>query len=322
MWRKLWIPFFCLPFLLQGAPLSQADTDEINSAGQALIVRSVAIGNPKAAFAKWFRPDAEIAFSKLTAPMFDGKRSYELSDFFNTSLILAGAQKKDSGITAFYSPWQDAILLVRTEGSGTARRGAEFLFLTGETFRGEKFSDSLELVTPAKAPLSVNLWRVHAATVARFNELFPVTGNPDLSALKKDVRQEEELQNIRLRSSARTILAKKLMTDAYRTALANCLIAMRALQKGNEKILKKVFGTKDELGLEAAMTKVPEAIRKNIEPVYSLVMQDSSCLFGFLNPGAPRFIFLVSVDKENKFTLEWFDINESAALYKAWEDAK
>ena len=321
MFRKLWIPLFSLPLLLQGAPLSQADSDEIDSGGQALIVRSVAIGSPKTAFAKWFKPEAEAAFAKLTAPTFDGKRSYELSDFFNTSLILAGAQKKDSGITAFYSPWQDAILIVRTEGSGTARRGAEFLFLTGETFRGEKFSDSLELVAPEKAPLSVNLWRVYTATVARFNELFPVTGNPDLSALKQGVRQEEEFQNIRLRSSARTILAKKLMTDNHRPALANCLIALRALQTGNEKTLKKVFGAEDAVGLQAALLKVPEAIRKNIEPVYSLVTENGS-QFGFLNPGAPRFIFLVSVDKENKFALEWFDINDSAALYKAWEDAK
>ena len=44
--------------------------------------------------------------------------------------------------------------------------------------------------------------------------------------------------------------------------------------------------------------------------------------FGFLNPGAPRFVFLVSVNADNKFTLEWFDLNEAAVLYKAWEDAK
>ena len=44
--------------------------------------------------------------------------------------------------------------------------------------------------------------------------------------------------------------------------------------------------------------------------------------FGFLNPGAPRFVFLVSVDANSKFTLEWFDLNEAAELYKAWGNAK
>ena len=320
-WKKLLVSTGLAPLLLFADDAAGKDRAMLESGGQALIVRSAAIGSPQTAFAKWFTPQTAAAFAKLTAATFDGKRSYELSDFFNTSLILTGAQQKDRGITAFYSPWQDAILLVQTVGGGVDRRGAEFVFLTGETFRGEKFQDSLEVVTPEKAPLSVNLWRVYSRTTEKFTALFPENGTPDLSGLTKDLDQNAEFQNIRLRSAARTLLAKKLMLDSYREGLANCLIARRVLQNGDPEMLKKVFGAQDEVGLVKLVEKFPPAIRRNIEPVYSLVAKDGS-LFGFLNPGAPRYVFLVSVGKTGKFTLEWFDFDESATLLKAWEDAK
>ena len=320
-WTKMLV-WASLPLLtLQADDAEGKDRSMLESGGQALIVRSAAVGSPKTAFEKWFTPQTATEFAKLTAETFEERRSYELSDFFNTSLIFTGAQRPESGITAFYSPWQDAILLVRTEGSGVNRRGAEFLFLTGETFRGEKFADSLELVTPEKAPLSVNLWRVYSQTLAKFDALFPENAVPDLAGLKKGVDQNAEFRNIRLRAVARTLLAKKLMTDAYREGLANCLIALRALQRGEPEVLKKVFGAQDTVGIAGLVEKFPPGIRQNIEPVYSLVAKDRS-LFGFLNPGAPRFVFLVSVDAAGKFTLEWFDLNESATLLKAWEAAK
>ena len=320
MFRKLLLAMLFLP-LLQAEEPAKKDYTMLESGGQALIVRSAAIGDPKAALSGWLLPDAAAAFAELTACVFDGDRSYELSDFFNTSIILAGAQREESGITAFYSPWQDAILLVRTEGKEIARRGAEFLFLTGETFRGETYQELRSVVTPEQEPLSVALWKAYAGTIARFTELFPVEGVPDLSALKKKADQGEEFQNIRLRAAARTLLAKKLMTEPYHVALANCLLSLRALQNGKEAVLKKLFGPEDPVGVIAGLGKVPEAIRQNIEPVYSLVSAEAS-LFGFLNPGAPRFVFLVSVDKDNRFTLEWFDLNESETLLKAWEAAK
>ena len=249
-WKKLLI-LTGLPLLLQAEEIPGEAKTMLESGGQALIVRSAAVGNPKVAFAQWFNPPAAKEFEELTSATFEGQRSYELSDFFNTSLILVGAQQPQRGITAFYSPWQDAILLVRTEGSGDARRGAEFLFLTGETFRGETFRDSMEVVTPEKAPLSVNLWRVYSATVAKFNALFPEGGTPDLAGLRKALDQRAEYRNIRLRSVARTLLAKKLMTEPYRKGLANCLIALRTLQRGDLKVLNKVFGAQDTVGIVA-----------------------------------------------------------------------
>lgn len=321
MYGKILLAALGLPLLLGAETVAENKDQIMESGGQALIVRSAAIGSPRGALEKWLKPEAAAEFARLTAGTFENSRSYELSDFFNTSLILAGSQSEESGITAFYSPWQDAILLVRTTGKGVDRRGAEFLFLTGETFRGEKFADSLEVVTPEKSPLSVNLWRVYSGTLARFNALFPASGAADLEGLKKGVDQTAEFANIRLRSLARTLLAKKLVTEPYRVPLANCLIALRALQRGDEATLKKVFGEKDELGQIAGFAKVPKEIRTNIEPVYSLATEKGS-LFGFINPGAPRFVFLAHVDGENKFTLEWFDFEESAGLYKAWEEAK
>ena len=322
MKTKQLIAVLCLPLLLHAAPAAEKEKMMLlESGGEALVVRSAAISNPKTAMSRWLKPAAAAAFEKLTEKTYEGKKSYELSDFFNTSLILAGSQQENRGITAFYSPWQDAILLVLTEGKGAARRGLEFLFLTGETFRGEKFRDSLEVVTPKIDPLSVNLWRVQTATTARFNALFPLSGSPSLDVLKKNVNQETEFQNIRLRAVARVMLAQKLMTDSHRLGLANCLICLRALQTGTPQVLKRVFGAQDPVGMVAAMEKVPAGLRKNIEPVYSLV-SEKGMQFGFLNPGAPRFVFLVSVNADNKFTLEWFDLNEAAVLYKAWEDAK
>ena len=108
---------------------------------------------------------------------------------------------------------------------------------------------------------------------------------------------------------------------AYRNGLANCLLALRGLQNGNDRVLQNLFGKSDPVGAVAGLAKVPMAIRKNIEPVYSLV-SDNGSLFGFLNPGAPRFVFLVSVNQDSKFNLEWFDLEESAKLYQAWEEAK
>ena len=321
MKRKLLLTALALPLVLSAADVKEEELTILESGGQALIIRSAAISNPKTALTQFFQPQAGAAWDRLVAPTFEGNRSYEISDFFNTSLVLSGAQQAESGIIAFYSPWQDAVLLIRTVGKGAARRGAEFLFLTGETFRGETFQDSLEVVTPLNAPLSVNLWRVYSRTVQKFNALYPAEGTPDMAALRKGVDQDAEFQHIRLRSIARTVLAKKLTTPAYRTGLANCLLALRGLQNGNEKVLKNLFGSADPVGAVAGLNKIPMAIRKNIEPVYSLVSENSS-LFGFLNPGAPRFVFLVNVDQEGKFHLEWFDLEESANLYRAWEEAK
>ena len=312
---------FALLPLLSAEETAGKEQAMMESGGQALIVRSAAIGSPKTAFQKWFLPAAAEEFFRLTAGTFDDKRSYELSDFFNTSPIFVGAQQPDKGVTAFYSPWQDAILLVRTEGAGADRRGAEFVFLTGETFRGEKFADSMEVVTPKNAPLSVNLWRVYSRTLAKFDALFPENGTPDLSGLTRGLDRAAEFQNIRLRSAARTLLAKKLGTDAYREGLSYCLIALRALRCGDAETLKKVFGARDELGMVDMLGKFPPEILKNVEPVYSLVAGDSA-LFGYINPGAPRYVFVVGVDRDGKMALEWFDFDESANLFKAWEEAK
>jgi hypothetical protein len=318
---KKWIlPGLLMPMLLIAEPDTSQENMLLESGGQALIVRSVAIGDPKAAIAGWFRSEPNAEFEKLTAGTFDGKRSYELSDFFNTSLIFSGAQSDRNGITAFYSPWQDAILLAKTEGDGINRRVVDFAFLTGETFRGEKFQGSLEVVTPKETPLSIALWRAYAATLDHFNALFPIDGVPDLKKWET-VDPAVEFSNIRLRAAARTILAKKLMIDGNQSNLANCLMALRVLQNGDESRLQKFFAMPDPVGLRAAMGKIPAAIRRNIEPVFSLVTVDAS-LFAYLNPGAPRFVFIVSVDKNNKFGLEWFDLNDAAALYRAWEVAK
>ena len=62
MFRKLLLAMLFLP-LLQAEEPAKKDYTMLESGGQALIVRSAAIGDPKAALSGWLLPDAAAAFA-------------------------------------------------------------------------------------------------------------------------------------------------------------------------------------------------------------------------------------------------------------------
>ena len=108
-----------------------------------------------------------------------------LRDFFIGAGIQVGPSDTDGCVCAMYNPWWDAVLLLELSGEprpgkgiGKQARVDKLKLVGGEVFRGEAAGGrpSVLTVVPDKDPLSVEIWRVEARTLARFRELCPLDG--------------------------------------------------------------------------------------------------------------------------------------------------
>lgn len=299
-------------------------------AGVASAFRESAIKDPKNAVefhftkemnGKWLR---EI---NLDLPV------QQQSDFFTGAILLPGPQNASGGIVGLYNPWWDAILLLRflSAGGDDAARSAivvdEYHFLSGETFRGEMSGEAVKThtVVPERDPLSVELWRVCAATRKVFQGYFPVEASTTWGQCRDIIssfNNEQEMRRIQVRSVLRLQhmagLGKNLRDAGFASVLT------RLARTGNKYELYKYFRVKETRPLLQTLSELPAALRKDFVP-YCYIPTKSATLFVLVNLKMPRLYVTVSLLAEptaDTSSLEWYDLAQCDDLLGAWNNRK
>lgn len=291
----------------------------------------------------------------------------QVSGFFAGATVLPGPFDARGAVFAYWNPFWDALLFVRTAGGslpepdgasapppsgssgnflldefadsagsapgpslpsgsrGTPPKVLEFVWLSGETFRGEPLAEGparVRTVVPCgEDPLSVSLWRVQSATVARFRERFEGARSVAFGdgALRAD--PAAEWTAIQSRAGLRLKTAAMLLHDPTNAAVAARCCAL--LRSGSERELRRFFDDRAGRFFCRTLAKLPPAARNGFEP-YGFVPGPEGTLFLFVNADMPRFYATVSFPKDRlsgpfagAVQMEWYDLGRADELLAA-----
>ena len=245
--------------------------------------------------------------------------------------MLSGSASGRESCVGLYNPWWDAILLLKMAASQTAvgrAQIADFIFMSGETFRGETVSTneiSCLTVVPEKNPISIELWRVASGTRKRFIELFPLDGDADwravsLMALRMD--WTKELVIIQARALLRMQHSIGLLKNARDTGIAAFLT--RLARNGTRFQLYNYFGKKECHPLLNTFSEIPKEFRRDFIP-YGYVPTQGGTLFVLVNKKTPRLYITVTLASDIKADtsgMEWYDLSQADELLGAWNGRK
>lgn len=276
--------------------------------------------NPKEGARLFFSAPARVVWDKRCSEA--ELAEVPLADFFTGAVSMAGALSEKGAITALYNPWQDAILLLRwgpsvRYGQERVPQAEETVLLCGETFRGEaKAPLRVETVVPPKnRPLATVLWEKTAATVARFDALYPLTGEAHLHTTAWDIAP----------AVARTALRMKWLVrlgEGKGGELARVQLIGRELRFGEAERLARLFPNPNTAFYCKTWAAVPAKVRQSLVPYGWYAVQGAKgreLMLAYVSSVSPTVVTLVSLRPEQPATLEWFDLKQSAELLAVWQ---
>ncbi len=298
--------------------------------GVASAFRESAIENPEGAVRFFFTESASQKWHGLIDADFAQQQQ---SDFFVGAISLSGSQNAGGGIVGLYNPWWDTILLLKLGATGgddkvrSAIGVGEFLFVSGETFRGASAAASIETqtVVPEKDPLSVELWRVCSSTRHLFETYFPYDSKPSWgkfgeSLLSRDMKRE--MERILTRSVLRLQHSVGLLKNSRAAGIAAVLT--RLARNGNLYELYKHFRLKETRPLLQTFAELPEMFRKDFTP-YCYIPTKEATLYVLVNKKVPRLYVTVSLlanPTAATSSMEWYDLAQCDELLAAWNNRK
>lgn len=280
--------------------------------------RSSAMQNQTVAFKKFLTGGAFSAWEKQISQLNPKTGPMGMADFLNTSVLLVGPQSRDNGICALYSPFQDVILLMQTDNLESFSKVENFRFLPGAVFRGKKLDEKVppESLLP-DIPLTIALMKLFAATEEVFNRI-AVAAAP---LARYQAVTADQLRYIEKVMDTRNRCALTLLTKENREALLLVLAIRSSLQHGTAKDLQQQLQPGVYQEQAASFAALPKEIREGMELCHRLTSPKRD-LFAFMNKLFPRYIAIVTANvkqPDSKWTLEWFDLNNSKVLYSLYE---
>ena len=297
-------------------------------------LRSLGMTNPEN-LAGQFEDAPKLEWEAKIAPEFIG---HQIADFFAGTQVFTGPQDATGGVFGLYNPWWDAILMLQTKGALPEKmddkvvvpRVSNFLLLSGETFRGENpAKPAFDTVVPGeKDPLSPAIWRAHAATLKRFNELFGNTETVSFRPLRAlgEPDAKKEMERVQVRSGLRLKFESMLLKNTENLAIAK-RVGM-VLREGPALFLNKHFASPDHQFFVDTFAKLPRELRSGFDCYGCLPAKDGS-LFLFVNKDAPRLFATVSFPAgriqdpaKGHVIFEWYDLAQADELLKAWNEEK
>lgn len=282
--------------------------------------RKAMVGNPKEGVRLFLSAPTRVLWERRCAEA--ELAEVPLADFFSGAVAMAGALSGKGAVTGLYNPWQDAVLLLRWGPSvryGQARvpQAEEAVFLCGEAFRGEgKEPLRAETVVPPKGrPLATVIWEKTAATAARFDALYPLTGEARLHATAWDVALAVARTALRMRWLAR-------LGEGKGGELARAQLIGRQLRFADAERLKACFRNPNTTFYCETLAKLPAKVRQSLMPYGWYAAQGEKgreMMLVYVASEAPTVVALVSLRPGEPATLEWFDLKQSAELLRVWQ---
>ena len=275
----------------------------------------------------------------------------QISDFFAGAEVLLGPISGEGAVFAYFNPWWDALLVAQTEiasGGGIPAPGRSadigplavkrFEWISGETFRGDPPADppSVRTVVPGADPLSVEIWRVQRATLARFDAVYGEDPGAEVSfglrgilkkAGLKELDRPAELARIQVRAGTRLKLLSLQMKNEEAVGVA--IRVGDLLRSASVVMFKRHFTDPDhEFFCETFARLNLRAFRSGFVP-YGYVPIADGALYVFVNVRLPRLYATVSMpaglvdgETDRPAIFEWYDLDQAAELLAAWEEEK
>lgn len=269
----------------------------------------------------------------------------QITDFFAGAVVLLGPIGADGSVFAYFNPWWDALLVVQTtisEGKSIPEPGKasnigplavkRFEWLSGETFRGETPSDSpsLRTVVPDSDPLSVEIWRVQRATLAKFDSVYGADPAGKVAFHGKQIGADDgldraaEFSRIQVRAGTRLKLLSLQMKNEE--ALGVAIRVCDLLRSASVVMFKRHFTDPAHEFFCETFTKLNRrAFRSGFVP-YGYVPTAEGALYVFVNANLPRLYATVSMpaglvdgETEKPAVFEWYDLDQASELLAAWE---
>ena len=291
----------------------------VQSVATIAAFRLAAMQGQTAAFKRLLTPGAFAAWQKQIARMDPQSAPRGIADFINTAVLLVGPQTQDDGLCALYSPFQDVILLIKTDNTENFSQAENFRFLPGAVFRGEKLTETPppSLIPGSGVPLTIALMKVFADTEKAFNQVAaaasPIAKFP--AATEAQTRWIEKVMD------TRNLCALTLLKEEHRESFFLATIVRACLKDATAVELQARLQPGAYQEQAASFAALPAEIRKGMELCHYLSSPERD-LYAFMNKLFPRYIAIVTADVKKdgaKWTLEWFDINNSKVLYPLYE---
>ena len=261
-------------------------------------LRVLAAATPGKALQNWMTTGAWKRWNDIFGGMIlqNGKAPL-LSDFFANAIQMTGPQSETSGITAFYNPYQDTILLIQTDNSDRVPRIEDFVFLSGPLFRGEKLPKDQysEVLAPQKSKLDFLLVRNITAVRAVFEKNFPKNAKTFSLAKYRAIKPEIIVKGVADQATLHLLRLLSLFSANARNDLLQVGKYSAVLWEGKLQNIKDMFAFpgNDASGAELYVKLDPE-IRSSLLPcVY--FRNKKGMLLGLASRLHPDFVILISV---------------------------
>jgi hypothetical protein len=296
-------------------------------AAQMNVFRLSAGFNATRAVDVWANDNFKSKWGREVMPLFPlDQDQQQLHDFFSSAVVLLGRTGDDGrGVAAFYNPWQDGLLLLAV-GPGTEHPVLEdFCFIAGETWRQEtvKTGEDILALYQLKEPLTITLARKYAATVDKFNRLYPLNDPfiflPD-EAKAGVGRTSVELAPIRGRMLYRAKMFRALFEKDNLNVVRAAKELRTLLPAGDEGKLLAYLSPKQNGEMLHTICQMPPLLRHNLAPNYFVKNPATGgSIMALVNSEMPRWVFTVQVlggdtNAAPAVTIEILDLETSAKI--------
>ena len=257
--------------------------------------RLLALQDPELALKKIMVESAYQMWELQMKRMDKTIRQSGIRDFFNTSILLVGSQSLELGISAFYSPYVDIILLVQTDNIDEIIKIENFCILPGQIFRGEfkTIQDIPDSIVPQKMSLTSALMKNYSDTEKTFLKI-NVDGRDFASYV---AIAEKHLKYVERNIAIRNYNILSIMDEKNMKKFISMTIFRDILRTNDEDKIKRLSVEKNFSEFSAGYYKIPEVVRKDIVFSYISDYRDGYVL-SYMNKIFPRMIVNITVSTD------------------------
>lgn len=286
------------------ASIQAADPAPAGSANpnRLAALRVLAAATPGKALQNWMTAGAWKRWNNIFGGLIhkNGK-SPLLSDFFSNAIQMTGSQSETSGITGFYNPYQDTVLLIQTDNSDRIPRIEDFVFLSGPLFRGEKLQKNQysEVLAPTKAKLDFLLVRNITAVRAVFEKEFPKNAKTFSLAKYRTIKPEIIVKGIMDHATLHLLRLLTLFDADAKNDLLQVGKYSAILWEGKLQSIKDMFAFPgDDVSGAELYVKLDPEIRSSLLPCLYF-RNKKGMLLGLASRLYPDFVILISVPENS-----------------------
>ena len=275
-----------------------APAPEQNNSSKLAALRVLTAATPGKALQNWMTTGAWKRWNDIFGGLIlkSGKAPL-LSDFFSNAIQMTGPQSETSGITAFYNPYQDTILLIQTDNADRIPRIEDFVFLSGPLFRGEKLLENQysEVLAPQKAKLDFLLVRNITSVRSIFEKEFPKNAKTFSLAKYRAIKPAIIVKGVMDLATLHLLRLISLFNTEAKNDLLQVGKYSAVLWEGKLQGIKDTFAFpgNDVSGAELYVKLNPE-IRSSLLPCLYF-RNKKGMLLGLASRLHPDFVILISV---------------------------